>query len=86
LERIILPVEQVSWRDTVEFCQRLSRETGRNYRPPTEAEWEYAYRAGTTTPFNFGETITSDFANYKSPDDRYIESTEFFGNYDRGER
>ena len=58
------PVEQVSWYDAVEFCQRLSRETGREYRLPSEAEWEYACRARTTTPFYFGETITGKLANY----------------------
>ena len=58
------PVEKVSWDDAVEFCKRLSRETGREYRLPSEAEWEYACRAGTTTPFHFGETITTDLANY----------------------
>ena len=58
------PVEQVSWRDAVEFCARLSQKTKRNYRLPSEAEWEYACRAGTTTPFHFGETITTDLANY----------------------
>ncbi len=61
-----LPVEQVSWEEAVEFCQRLSRETGRDYRLPTEAEWEYACRAGTTTPFYFGKTITGKLANYNS--------------------
>ncbi|MGF1486847.1 MAG: SUMF1/EgtB/PvdO family nonheme iron enzyme [Prochloraceae cyanobacterium] len=60
------PVENVSWYDAVEFCQRLSRETGRKYRLPSEAEWEYACRAGTDTPFYFGETITADLANYDS--------------------
>src|SRR5919199_600622 len=59
-----LPVEQVFWDEAVEFCQRLSKKTGRSYRLPSEAEWEYACRAGTTTPFHFGETITSDLANY----------------------
>jgi formylglycine-generating enzyme required for sulfatase activity len=58
------PVEQVSWNDAVEFCARLSQQTGRTYRLPSEAEWEYACRAGTTTPFHFGETITSALANY----------------------
>ncbi|WP_375496380.1 formylglycine-generating enzyme family protein [uncultured Nostoc sp.] len=58
------PVEQVSWNDAVEFCQKLSQMTGRNYRLPSEAEWEYACRAGTTTPFYFGETITADLVNY----------------------
>jgi formylglycine-generating enzyme required for sulfatase activity len=59
-----LPVEGVSWYDTQEFCDRLSRKTGKPYRLPSEAEWEYACRAGTTTPFHFGETITSELANY----------------------
>ncbi|BDA68823.1 hypothetical protein CAL7716_029890 [Calothrix sp. PCC 7716] len=59
-----LPVERVSWYDAVEFCDRLSKYTGKNYRLPSEAEWEYACRAGTTTPFHFGETITSELANY----------------------
>lgn len=59
-----LPVEQVSWLDAVEFCARLSQFTGKSYRLPTEAEWEYACRAGTTTPFHFGETITPRLANY----------------------
>ena len=58
------PVEQVSWYDAVEFCSRLSQYTGKQYRLPSEAEWEYACRAGTTTPFHFGETITSNLANY----------------------
>ncbi len=58
------PVESVSWEDAVEFCDRLSKYTQRLYRLPSEAEWEYACRAGTTTPFHFGETITTDLANY----------------------
>ncbi len=58
------PVENVSWNDATEFCRRLSQKTGRQYRLPSEAEWEYACRAGTTTPFYFGETITTDLANY----------------------
>ncbi len=58
------PVERVSWYDAVEFCQRLTAHTKREYRLPSEAEWEYACRAGTTTPFHFGETITSELANY----------------------
>ena len=58
------PIECVSWHDAVEFCNRLSNHTQRPYRLPSEAEWEYACRAGTTTPFHFGETITTDLANY----------------------
>ena len=58
------PVETVSWNDAQEFCKKLSQKTGRTYRLPSEAEWEYACRAGTTTPFHFGETITSALANY----------------------
>lgn len=60
------PVENVSWDDTQEFCQRLSRKTGKIYRLPSEAEWEYACRAGTTTPFHFGETILPELANYNT--------------------
>ena len=58
------PVENVSWYEALEFCLRLSRKTRKPYRLPTEAEWEYACRAKTTTPFHFGETITSELANY----------------------
>ncbi len=59
-----LPVEQVSWEEAVEFCARLTNKTGKTYRLPSEAEWEYACRAGTTTPFAFGETITPELVNY----------------------
>jgi formylglycine-generating enzyme required for sulfatase activity len=58
------PVEKVSWHDATEFCARLSQLTGKLYRLPSDAQWEYACRAGTTTPFHFGETITPDLANY----------------------
>jgi formylglycine-generating enzyme required for sulfatase activity len=49
------PVECVSWNDAKAFCQKLSEITGKNYRLPTEAEWEYACRAGTTTRYYFGD-------------------------------
>jgi formylglycine-generating enzyme required for sulfatase activity len=81
-----LPVEQVSWDDAVEFCQRLSKETGREYRLPSEAEWEYACRAGMATPFHFGATITTDLANYNGNDG--MEDGEypgFYGQWQRGE-
>jgi formylglycine-generating enzyme required for sulfatase activity len=71
------PVETVSWNDAVEFCKRLSQHTGREYRLPTEAEWEYACRAGTTTPFHTGKTLTSDLANY--------DATEIYGDGFKGE-
>jgi len=58
-----LPVEQVSWHDAVEFCARLAQKTGRDYRLPSEAEWEYACRATRTTPFHFGETIPFKYAD-----------------------
>ena len=74
------PVEQVSWYDAVEFCNRLSRLTGHTYRLPTEAEWEYACRSGTTTPFHFGETITTELANYCGEDDE-SDPDEYPGHY-----
>jgi formylglycine-generating enzyme required for sulfatase activity/tRNA A-37 threonylcarbamoyl transferase component Bud32 len=58
------PVENVSWNDAKEFCQKLSQLTGKAYRLPTEAEWEYAARAGTTTPFAFGSSLSSTQANF----------------------
>ena len=58
------PVETVNWNDAVEFCQGLSYSTRKFYRLPSEAEWEYACRAGTTASFYFGPTITTDLANY----------------------
>ena len=59
-----LPVEKVSWNNAKEFCDRVSRITRREYRLPSEAEWEYAARAGTTTIFAFGNSISSAQANF----------------------
>jgi eukaryotic-like serine/threonine-protein kinase len=59
-----LPVDSVSWLDSMDFCQKLSQKTGRTYRLPSEVNWEYACRAGTSTPFTFGKTITSEVVNY----------------------
>ena len=82
------PVETVSWYDAVEFCDRLSTHTKRQYRLPSEAEWEYACRAGTTTPFHFGKTITTDLANYngeisygQGPKGVYREETTAVGSF-----
>ena len=58
------PVEQVSWFDVLEFCRRLNQRTGQRYGLPSEAQWEYACRAGSTTPFHFGATLTPELANY----------------------
>jgi formylglycine-generating enzyme required for sulfatase activity len=59
------PVERVSYHDATEFCKLLSQQTGRCYTLPSEAQWEYACRGGTVTPFNFGNTITLALANYR---------------------
>lgn len=59
-----LPVEKVSWNDAMDFCERVSKKICKKMRLPTEAEWEYACRAGTTTLFHFGEAITEDLVNY----------------------
>ncbi len=82
------PVEKVSWDNAVEFCQKLSQKTGKNYRLPSEAEWEYACRAGTTTPFYFGESITPDLVNYdgnypyaSAPKGKYREQTTDVGTF-----
>lgn len=73
-----LPVERISWSEAVEFCQRLSRLSGHYYRLPSEAEWEYACRAQTTTPFYVGETITTNLANYNG---NFIYANEQPGEY-----
>lgn len=82
------PVEQVNWYDAVEFCARLSVATGTNYILPSEAQWEYACRAGTTTPFYFGATITTDLVNYdgnyryaNAPEGEYREETMPAGSF-----
>jgi formylglycine-generating enzyme required for sulfatase activity len=82
------PVERVSWYDAEEFCKRLSRQTGRKYRLPSEAEWEYACRAEMKTPFHFGETITTELANYDgnytyayAPKGKYREQTTEVGSF-----
>ena len=77
------PVEKVSWNDAQEFCARLSLYTGIRTRLPSEAEWEYACRAKTTTPFHFGETISMNLANYRGTD-WADEDIEYKGSYAGG--
>ncbi len=60
------PVELVSWNKALEFCLLLREKTGRYYTLPSEAQWEYACRAGTSTPFHHGKTIISELANYNA--------------------
>jgi formylglycine-generating enzyme required for sulfatase activity len=81
-------VENVLWEDAMEFCARLSKKTGRDYRLLSETEWEYACRAVTTTPFHFGETITTDLANYdgnftyaSAPKGVYLQQTTDVGSF-----
>jgi formylglycine-generating enzyme required for sulfatase activity len=83
-----LPVEQVSWDEAVEFCDRLSNHSGRSYSLPSEAQWEYACRGGTTTPFAFGHTLGTDLANYDGnyayadgPKGEYRETTIAVGSF-----
>ena len=80
------PVEDVWLSEVMKFCALLSKKTGKIYRLPSEAQWEYACRAGTTTPFHFGETITADLANYGSYREEKTDVGSFppnaFGLYD----
>ena len=82
------PVENVSWDHAVAFCENLNQNTGKNYRLPSEAEWEYACRAGTKTPFSFGDNITTDLVNYdgnypykSAPKGKYREKTTDVGTF-----
>ena len=80
-----LPVEKVSWNDVVEFCNKLTeieKKAGRvpqgmSYQLPTEAQWEYACRAGTTTMYSWGDSISSSNANY----DENVDETTPVGKY-----
>ncbi|MBW4427439.1 MAG: SUMF1/EgtB/PvdO family nonheme iron enzyme [Nostoc desertorum CM1-VF14] len=77
------PVENVSWHEAVEFCLRLSEKTGRGYRLPSEAEWEYACRAGTTTSFHFGEAITSELVSCTiEPKSKFRKETTNVGSFE----
>ncbi len=60
------PVENVSWLETEEFAARITKRTGRSFALPSRVQWEYSCRAGTASPFYFGETITPDVANYNA--------------------
>lgn len=73
-----LPVTDVSWKDCQEFIKKLNTKTNGGYRLPTEAEWEYACRAGTTTAYSFGNKITPKDANY---DDSKIDKPVEVGSY-----
>ncbi len=82
------PVVNVSWQDAHAYTQWLSKKTGRKYRLPTEAEWEYAARAGTTTPFHTGNCISTNQANYDGnypysgcPKGQYREKTIKVGSF-----
>jgi formylglycine-generating enzyme required for sulfatase activity len=66
------PVISVSWEDATSYTSWLSRKTGHSYRLPSEAEWEYAARAGTTTRYHFGNSISSSQANYGGNKDKTV--------------
>ncbi|OPZ18080.1 MAG: Serine/threonine-protein kinase pkn1 [candidate division BRC1 bacterium ADurb.BinA364] len=71
------PVESISWRESMDFCRRLSEVSGRAYTLPTEAQWEYACRAGTQTAYSFGDSLAAGDANFAA------ESTKPAGSYPR---
>jgi len=82
------PVERVNWHESMAFCDRLSKKLGQHYSLPSESQWEYACRAGTTSPFYFGETITTYLANYNgkytygsAPMGTYREKTTEVGSF-----
>jgi len=64
VKKPLQPIDNIFWTNAIDFCQKLSQKTGRDYRLPSNAQWEYACRAGTTTPFHFGNTLTPNLANY----------------------
>jgi formylglycine-generating enzyme required for sulfatase activity len=82
------PVGQVRWEEAMEFCRRLSQRAKLAYTLPSEAQWEYACRAGSTTPFAFGDTLTPDFANFNGivtygsgPKGQYRQQTKEVGSF-----
>ena len=74
------PVINITWYDAVDYTEWLSGQTGRHYRLPTEAEWEYAARADTQTAFHFGDTISTDQANYGCVHGKTVEVGQFAAN------
>ena len=83
-----LPIENINWHEAGRYLKKLSDKTGLKFRLPTEAQWEYACRAGTATAFNTGTTIDSDFANYNAKDayadgiiGKYLGRTTDVGSY-----
>jgi formylglycine-generating enzyme required for sulfatase activity len=82
------PIETINYYQAIEFCKVLSQKTGRAYRLPSEAEWEYACRAGTTTPFHYGATMMADLGNCdgresynRAPESEYRQETTPVGNF-----